>query len=56
MYEFVATHLAPAPLDAVWEESEVLFGPDPNAGCPATRDLLARMDRPINPAPDVAAE
>lgn len=43
-------------LDAVWEESEVLFGPDPNAGCPATRDLLARMDRPINPAPDVAAE
>lgn len=43
-------------LDAVWEESEVLFGPDPNAGCPATRDLLARMDKPINPAPDMAAE
>lgn len=31
-------------LDAVWEESAVTFGPDPNAGCPATRDLLARMD------------
>lgn len=43
-------------LDAVWEEAQVVFGPDPNAGCPATRDLLARMDRPINPAPDVAAE
>jgi nitrate reductase delta subunit len=33
-----------AALDAVWEESAVTFGPDPNAGCPATRDLLARMD------------
>lgn len=43
-------------LDAVWEEAQVLFGPDPNAGCPATRDLLARMDQPINPAPDMAAE
>lgn len=35
-----------AALDAVWEESAVVFGPDPNAGCPATRDLLARMDQP----------
>lgn len=33
-----------AALDAVWEETAVTFGPDPNAGCPATRDLLARMD------------
>jgi nitrate reductase delta subunit len=33
-----------AALDAVWEESAVTFGPDPNAGCPATRDLLSRMD------------
>lgn len=32
-----------AALDAVWEESQVTFGPDPNAGCPATRDILARM-------------
>ncbi len=40
-------------LDEVWEESEVLFGPDPNAGCPATRDMLARMDIP---APKHAAE
>jgi nitrate reductase delta subunit len=30
-------------LDAVWEESEVRFGPDPNAGCPASREMLARM-------------
>ncbi|MCU0790408.1 MAG: nitrate reductase molybdenum cofactor assembly chaperone [Nitratireductor sp.] len=37
-------------LDAVWEESEVLFGPDPNAGCPASRELLARMDFPAQPA------
>lgn len=33
-------------LDAVWEESEVTFGPDPNAGCPASRDMLARMAEP----------
>ena len=47
-------------LDAVWEESEVLFGPDPNAGCPQVRDMLSRMDEPQNPAPGsktgVAAE
>lgn len=47
-------------LDAVWEESEVLFGPDPNAGCPQVRDMLSRMDEPMNPAPGsktgVAAE
>ncbi len=39
-------------LDEVWEESEVRFGPDPNAGCPQVRDMLARMDTPITPAPD----
>ncbi len=38
-------------LDEVWEESEVLFGPDPNAGCPQVRDMLANMDVPVNPAP-----
>ncbi|KQI72981.1 nitrate reductase [Loktanella sp. 5RATIMAR09] len=43
-------------LDEVWEESEVLFGPDPNAGCPQVRDMLANMDVPINPAPRQAAE
>lgn len=43
-------------LDEVWEESEVLFGPDPNAGCPQVRDMLARMDTPINPSPRHAAE
>jgi len=43
-------------LDEVWEDSEVLFGPDPNAGCPQVRDMLANMDTPINPAPRRAAE
>lgn len=43
-------------LDAVWEESEVRFGPDPNAGCPVGRDMLARMDLPVNPAAGAAAE
>ncbi|HSG36126.1 MAG TPA: nitrate reductase molybdenum cofactor assembly chaperone [Paracoccaceae bacterium] len=43
-------------LDQIWEESEVKFGPDPNAGCPAGRDMLARMDLPVTPAPDWAAE
>jgi nitrate reductase delta subunit len=33
-------------LDAVWEEATVTFGPDPNAGCPAGRDILARMAPP----------
>ncbi len=41
-------------LDAVWEETEVTFGPDPNAGCPQVRDMLALMDKPapsLKPAP-----
>lgn len=38
-------------LDKVWEESAVVFGPDPNAGCPVSRDLLARMDAAPVPAP-----
>lgn len=38
-------------LDEVWEESEVLFGPDPNAGCPQAREMLAQMDMPMNPPP-----
>ena len=41
-------------LDQVWEESEVIFGPDPNAGCPQVRDMLANMDPPANP--EFAAE
>lgn len=44
-----------AALDAIWTESEVTFGPDPNAGCPQVRDLLADMDVPVTQAP-VAAE
>lgn len=43
-------------LDEVWEESEVLFGPDPNAGCPQVRDMLSQMDLPVNPMPQNAAE
>lgn len=42
-------------LDEVWEEAEVRFGPDPNAGCPQVRDMLSRMDEPVNPAPRTAA-
>jgi nitrate reductase delta subunit len=41
-------------LDAVWEETEVTFGPDPNAGCPQVREMLADMDAPASkskPAP-----
>jgi nitrate reductase delta subunit len=38
-------------LDKVWEETEVRFGPDPNAGCPQVRDMLSRMDTPITPEP-----
>jgi nitrate reductase delta subunit len=45
-----------AALDAVWAESEVVFGPDPNAGCPQVRDMLAKMDIPTQPAPNLAAE
>ncbi|WP_323780935.1 nitrate reductase molybdenum cofactor assembly chaperone [Thalassovita sp.] len=41
-----------AALDAVWEETEVTFGPDPNAGCPQVRDMLATMDTPVTPAPN----
>ena len=40
-----------AALDAVWAEAQVSFGPDPSAGCPVSRDLLARMDA----APDARA-
>lgn len=43
-------------LDAVWEESEVRFGPDPNAGCPAGREILARMALPPGAAARSAAE
>ncbi len=42
-------------LDEVWEESEVVFGPDPNAGCPQVREMLSRMDPPT-PEPRHAAE
>jgi nitrate reductase delta subunit len=43
-------------LDAVWEESEVVFGPDPNAGCPQVRDMLSRMDEPATSPSGVAAQ
>lgn len=35
-----------AALDAVWAEAQVTFGPDPSAGCPVGRDILARMAPP----------
>ncbi len=43
-------------LDRVWEESEVRFGPDPDAGCPQAREMLARMDGAIGRAPGAAAK
>lgn len=43
-------------LDEVWAETEVRFGPDPNAGCPQVRDMLAQMDAPRTPAPQAAGE
>lgn len=42
-------------LDRVWEESAITFGPDPNAGCPVSRSLLAQMDMPVNTPPAHAA-
>jgi len=44
-----------AALDALWEEAEVTFGPDPGAGCPAGRDMLANMDPVINQPPAAVA-
>jgi len=43
-------------LDAVWEETEVTFGPDPNGGCPQVRELLSRIDTPVTPAPGKPAQ
>lgn len=43
-------------LDRVWAESEVTFGPDPAAGCPQVRDMLAQMDTPARPAAPAAAK
>jgi len=44
-----------AALDATYEEAQVMFGPDPNAGCPVSRDILARMNIPPGPAQPRAA-
>jgi nitrate reductase molybdenum cofactor assembly chaperone NarJ/NarW len=38
-------------LDAVWEEAEVTFGPDPNAGCPVAKEMLANIAAPVTPSP-----
>jgi nitrate reductase molybdenum cofactor assembly chaperone NarJ/NarW len=40
-----------AALDETYAEAQVMFGPDPNAGCPISRDILARMDIPPPAAP-----
>lgn len=46
-----------AALDATYAEAQVMFGPDPNAGCPVSRDILARMDMPARPvAPAAGAQ
>lgn len=45
-----------AALDEVWDETEVTFGPDPDAGCPQVRDMLASISPAINPAPHSVAE
>ena len=37
-------------LDAVYAEAQVTFAPGPSAGCPVSRDILARMDVPLSPA------
>jgi len=39
-----------AALDAIWAEAQVTFGPDPNAGCPVSRDILTRMGSAPAPA------
>ncbi|MBW7057615.1 nitrate reductase molybdenum cofactor assembly chaperone [Paracoccus bogoriensis] len=44
-----------AALDATYAEAQVVFGPDPNAGCPAAREVLARMSTAPAPAPARAA-
>lgn len=44
-----------AALDEVWAEAQVTFGPDPTAGCPVGRDILAKMDPPPAAAPRAAA-
>lgn len=44
-----------AALDAAYAEAQVTFGPDPNAGCPATREMLARMDVPPAASPRATA-
>ena len=44
-----------AALDATYAEAQVMFGPDPDAGCPISRDILARMDLPARTAPQPLA-
>lgn len=38
-------------MDKAWAEEQVVFGPDPEAGCPVADDMLARMATP--PASDL---
>ncbi|MDP3264191.1 MAG: nitrate reductase molybdenum cofactor assembly chaperone [Tabrizicola sp.] len=39
-----------AALDQTYAEAQVMFGPDPDAGCPAARDMLSRMAPSSAPA------
>lgn len=38
-------------MDRAWEEEQVVFGPDPNAGCPVARDMLNQIALPPKPNP-----
>ena len=36
-------------LDQEWEDEQVVFGPDPSAGCPVAEDMLNQMAVPPKP-------
>lgn len=38
-------------IDKAWEEEQVVFGPDPNAGCPVASDMLNQMAVPPDSNP-----
>ncbi len=37
-------------LDKAWEDEQVVFGPDPSAGCPVADDMLKQMAVPPKPS------
>ena len=36
-------------IDQAWEDEQVVFGPDPSAGCPIAEDMLSQMAVPPKP-------